>query len=196
MPIFVPPPHHINKVEPPAVPSLDVSSNVPAVSTPFVFTNEEIKSALASVNYIKNLKPVANEDDSVFNGHDIGQPKRISVNDQIEVDFYSNRPECRVQRLMIEAAERTIDNGEISERFRIFSGIPEGVPDNVFAGRAGHDPVFYLVDTQALDFGHPPCLVLCWVDRTKQVFQAVPFSHPRDYGELVLERVMQEVQAT
>lgn len=161
------------------------------------FSEQSIKTAIDSAKRSSQAaKNFETDESSVFNGHDLSQPKRLDNSKQIEVDFYSKRAESRMQRLLIEVAEKTLDSGDMSERFRIYNGTPEGAPSDIFPERLAHDPVFYLVDTTALNFGHPACLVLCWVSRDREVFQVVPFAHPRDDGEAVIEELLTEIAAS
>ena len=162
-----------------------------------VFSDLSIKIAIDSAARLIDLAQRAEtKTEAEFNGHDLPQPKKLDASNQIEVDFYSERSECRVQRLLIEAAERVLDAGDMSERFRVFSGVPAGVPSDAFPERLPHDPVFYLVDSAALNFGHPPCLVMCWVSRARAVFQVVPFAHPRADGEAVIDELMAEIASS
>ena len=125
-----------------------------------------------------------------FNGISLPQPHVVPLENAVEVDFYSDRPECVLEQAAIKAAEKVLENGHVSTRFAIIHGMAEGMPSDCFPDAKGTDPKFYVVDTLAHEYGKPACLLQCCVDRVKKEYVAIPFDHPSDVGSKVRDQLL------
>lgn len=125
----------------------------------------------------------------VFNGESLPQPSYVILSDAVEVDFYSDRPECLVQQAAILAAEKIILNSKVSDRFVILHGMAPGMSTDSFAESKSSDSFFYLVDKEALEAAKPACLLQFCVDRSSEQFRVISFNYPQNLGVLIKDEL-------
>jgi hypothetical protein len=176
-------------------------SNIDLYDKSFPYTTQLVRESdqkfiqqltkFAMINVIESGKKLSKPKPEVekFNGVDLPQPPCVIRSNQIELNPYSDHPGCRVQVAAVEAAEKVLCNGAVTDRFIIIHGLAPDIPADCYPNRKSSDPTFYLVDKYAMENGRDCCLVQFWVDIANQCYVPIAFQHKLGQGHSIVSEL-------